>query len=65
MNSPPKKSPGAGELTGRRDYGTLWRFLRCVQRPFYVVGWWIEQECAEIETAHELDKWNRELESEP
>jgi hypothetical protein len=61
MNAVEKKKPGAtlAAATGRENYGARYNFLRCVQRPFFAVGWQIEQECARIETKRELDKWNR------
>jgi hypothetical protein len=62
MNSRAKKKPGATfpGATGQQNYGTRYNFLRSVQRPFFAVGWRIEQECARIETKVELDEWNRE-----
>jgi hypothetical protein len=62
MKSPPKEKPAAtlATATGRDDYGAAYKFLRCVQRPFFAVGWRIEKQCARIETKRELDNWNRE-----
>jgi hypothetical protein len=56
-----KKAPETYLAQGsiRRKYGALYEFLRCIQRPFFAIGWRIEQECARIETKHELDKWNQ------
>ena len=63
--SPPKEKPGAtlAGATGREDYGAAYKFLRCIQRPFFAAAWLIEQQCVRIETAHELAKWNRDPES--
>ena len=47
MNAPTKKRPGA---TGRDDYGGAYKLLCFIQRPFFAVGWLIDQECARIET---------------
>ena len=60
MNGPRKKKPGAtlAGATGQENYGTAYNFLRLIQRPFFAVGWRIEQECARIETRRELEKWN-------
>jgi len=44
--------------TGRHDYGPVHRFLRWIQRPLFVPGWWIEQQCSWIEMKGELHKWN-------
>ncbi len=57
-----KEKPGAtlAGATGQENYGGRYNFLRRIQRPFFAVGWRIEQECARIETKHELDKWNRD-----
>jgi hypothetical protein len=65
--TPTKEKPGAtlAGATGRQDYGAAYKFLRRIQRPFYAAGWLIEQQCARIETAHELAKWNRDLEGNP
>jgi hypothetical protein len=69
-----KKAPGAtlAGATGREDYGATYKFLRCIQRLSDAVrrmsesvSFWIEQQCARIETAHELAKWNRNLEENP
>ena len=61
MNAPPKEKPGAtlAGATGRHGYGAAYKFLRCVQRPFFAIGWRIEQACAHIDTKQELQKWNR------
>jgi len=63
MKAPRSKKthrPTAGTANEQRDYGAVYRSLRCIQWPFFAVGWRIEQECARIETAHELAKWNHE-----
>jgi hypothetical protein len=52
--------PTAATASKQKDYGAVYRSLRCIQRPFFAVEWRIEQECARIETAHELAKWNEE-----
>jgi len=52
--------PTAVATIGQTDYGAVYRSLRWIQRPFFAVGWRIEQECARIETAHELAKWRQE-----
>jgi hypothetical protein len=67
VSPPPKKMPGATLVaaTGREDYGAAYKFLRCIQRPFFAAGWLIERQCARIETAHELAKWKRDLEGNP
>ena len=64
---PPGKKPGATLVgaTGREGYGTAYKLLRRLQRPFFAIGWHIEQRCARIETAHERAMWNRDLEGNP
>jgi hypothetical protein len=46
-------------VSGQEKYGARYNLLRFVQKPFFDIGWRIERECARIETAHELAKWNR------
>ena len=61
MKPPRKKKPDATNAgQAKTDYGGAYKFLRFVQRPFFAVGWRIEQACARIETKHELNNWNRE-----
>jgi hypothetical protein len=48
-----------GRAIRQEEYGARYNFLRSVQKPFFAIGWRIEQECARIEAKHELDKWNR------
>jgi hypothetical protein len=61
VSGPVKEKPGAtlAGATGQDDYGRRYSFLRSVQKPFFAIGWRIGQECAPIETSHELAKWNR------
>lgn len=58
---PLKEKPGAtlAGATGEVNYGARYKFLRSVQHLSDAVSLWIEQQCAHIETAHELAKWNR------
>jgi hypothetical protein len=59
MNASSEKKPGATNTRlSQTDYGATYQLLRSLQRPFFAVGWRIEQECARIEKEHELDKWN-------
>jgi len=60
MNVAVKEKPGAtlAGATGQEQYGTRYNFLRSVQRPFFVIGWRIEQACGRIETKYELAAWN-------
>ena len=41
------------------NYGIAHRFLKIVSAQFGAIFWRIEQRCARIETAYELEKWNR------
>jgi hypothetical protein len=65
MNAP-KKKPGAtlAGATGRKDYGSVYVFARLLQAPFAAVVFVLERFCSRIETAQELAKWNRALESD-
>jgi hypothetical protein len=62
MNVAVKEKPGAtlAGATGQEQYGARYSFLRSVQRPFFAIGWRIEQACGRIETKHELAAWNRD-----
>ena len=60
MDAHERKKPGATN-TGqvKNDYGLVYRLQRTLQAPFCAACWWLEQRCSQIETAHELTKWNR------
>jgi hypothetical protein len=47
------------KATGEQNYGAIYRMLRRVQRPFSALCFWIEQQCARIETKREVARWNR------
>jgi hypothetical protein len=51
MNWPLKKKPGAtlAGATGQEKYGVGYSFLRSVQKPFFAIGWRIEQAKARIQ----------------